>query len=830
MIGPGPYICSESSGGGFPIWLLMKKNVNLKHINSAGKIEFDTKYMNYCKEWYQEVIPLIKYHQITETNNGCIIGFQIENEYFESEFGVREYIKKLIDYARELGITVPIFHNDFKEKEPSSWKDLVDLTGFDKYAIFAPRECEKLPLPNWSTRHFSERVDRLENKVRTDKRSEPQTPMFIPELQGGWYNHWGIAYGYDDLYDFYGSVYQKTLEQSVAAQGVTMMSLYMFYGGTSWGALSNPEVYTSYDYSAAIREYGYQSAKLRHLRLFNLFAQTFIESFACSNYTKKIDIECDKKGILFRQRTSIDGTNFYFFRNFNKEGDQSFLVKLPEGLILPKEGTHFLKLRDSFIAIGNHTIKEFYIRFCSLYVILKGTIKGNPLIVCINNGGELILKGNNFTVKGDIFKADDMGFTRIWCEKECFASIINENNNILNIICLSEENALSLNADISGPEISVAWGAYSFFYNNNHQLEIESLGSQTIYLLSSKDTISGFQNIGESYNLDIKKCVLGSAPKFPELILNQWQQIKTRWDETDDNRIWKRYDFKNFDDSIDLGFMCGHILYKCEFSVSTIQNLNLELNIRHKCGIWLNNFFIGGHYTYDYDSGKAGAMDGEDPIDQGSVNYDLSEFLVLGKNTLFIITENLGQMKTFFVNNNARVPRGIISAEFSDSLEEEEWFISGRNVTELNQIFETSGLPGEIFSYHLGESDKYFDIGSYLRLLPEDKITWYKTTFNWSPATNIRAPLKVHIEGNLNANIYLNGVYIGRYWGEFGPQYEFFMMDGLLEKENVLVLACWTLKETELVITVEPYEIDLESGNLKKNSVKFLIEKHILDI
>jgi hypothetical protein len=56
------------------------------------------------------------------------------------------------------------------------------------------------------------------------------------------------------------------------------------------------------------------------------------------------------------------------------------------------------------------------------------------------------------------------------------------------------------------------------------------------------------------------------------------------------------------------------------------------------------------------------------------------------------------------------------------------------------------------------------------------------------------------------------------------------MMDGLLEKENVLVLACWTLKETELVISVDPYEINLENGNLSKKCVKFLIEKHIVNL
>lgn len=32
------------------------------------------------------------------------------------------------------------------------------------------------------------------------------------------------------------------------------MSLYMAYGGTNWGNLAAPVVYTSYDYSTPLRE------------------------------------------------------------------------------------------------------------------------------------------------------------------------------------------------------------------------------------------------------------------------------------------------------------------------------------------------------------------------------------------------------------------------------------------------------------------------------------------------------------------------------------------------------------------------------------------------
>ncbi len=73
-------------------------------------------------------------------------------------------------------------------------------------------------------------------------------------------------------------------------QRVTMQSFYMTYGGTSWGhckctghlrtpreadtmiAAAAPVVYTSYDYSAPLRETRQQSNKMYQTKLVNMFA------------------------------------------------------------------------------------------------------------------------------------------------------------------------------------------------------------------------------------------------------------------------------------------------------------------------------------------------------------------------------------------------------------------------------------------------------------------------------------------------------------------------------------------------------------------------------
>jgi hypothetical protein len=75
--------------------------------------------------------------------------------------------------------------------------------------------------------------------------------------------------------------------------------------------------------------------------------------------------------------------------------------------------------------------------------------------------------------------------------------------------------------------------------------------------------------------------------------------------------------------------------------------------------------------------------------------------------------------------------------------------------------------------------------------------------------------LRAHLEGLVNASIFLNGEFVGRYWGEGGPQHDFYLMDGFLrDGENDLVLAVWATIESDLAVEVVPYKVILASGNI----------------
>jgi len=52
--------------------------------------------MKHVKDWFSHFIGQVKQHQLTENTSGCIIGYQIENEYGVTIIkGLRRYMAEL---------------------------------------------------------------------------------------------------------------------------------------------------------------------------------------------------------------------------------------------------------------------------------------------------------------------------------------------------------------------------------------------------------------------------------------------------------------------------------------------------------------------------------------------------------------------------------------------------------------------------------------------------------------------------------------------------------------------------------------------------------------
>jgi beta-galactosidase GanA len=249
IVRPGPYMNAEITRGGFPSWL----------VTQAARARTDApEYIAAADEWLTHINAIIARHQLTN-GAGTVVLYQIENELDLTSPTHQRYMQHLHDKARADGITVPIFHNDkgrnglwvpADSSVPNAVHGPVDLYGFDGYpgggcnADAAPGAPNAAP--DWGLYSAG--------GARGGASASPSTPGFAAEFGGGWFDFWGSNDTYPCTAIRQGSGYQRVFYGTNLANGITLQNFYMTFGGTSWGWLPAPVVFTSYDYGAAIDE------------------------------------------------------------------------------------------------------------------------------------------------------------------------------------------------------------------------------------------------------------------------------------------------------------------------------------------------------------------------------------------------------------------------------------------------------------------------------------------------------------------------------------------------------------------------------------------------
>jgi beta-galactosidase GanA len=230
---PGPYINAETDSGGFPAWV-----DTLAGRSRSSAPDFQAA----SDEWLAHIDPILARHQYTD-GRGTIILYQVENEYgSNTDAGYMAHTEQVI---RSHGITVPFTHNHCCGS--ATWATgtgAVDIPGQDSY----PQGFNCSDPARWSP-------------AGTLPRLREDAPVYTPEFQGGAFDPWGGP-GYDNCRQLTGPDFEKVFYKNNIASGATMQSFYMTYGGTSWGWEPDPsQVYTSYDYGAAVTESRQLTAK-----------------------------------------------------------------------------------------------------------------------------------------------------------------------------------------------------------------------------------------------------------------------------------------------------------------------------------------------------------------------------------------------------------------------------------------------------------------------------------------------------------------------------------------------------------------------------------------
>jgi beta-galactosidase len=252
IVRAGPYCCAEWDYGGFPPWLADVSNLNYRVSNGP--------FMGLVDAYWRKAFPPFLKHQITK--GGCIIGAQLENEYWNTD---NTYYNHLVDTARALGLEVPFV---------------------------------------WS---------------QVNHGNDPWPPAFSTGGSAPWYSteYWT---GWISVYGEYSST---TIEQGtnrIIASGTGGYSHYMAHGGTNFGYTASPDQrITSYDYGAPIGELGQFRSYYWPVKRANLLAQSFEQILANStNGASQITLTAASgsiSGFNSYVNTSPNGTIAFVYNN-----------------------------------------------------------------------------------------------------------------------------------------------------------------------------------------------------------------------------------------------------------------------------------------------------------------------------------------------------------------------------------------------------------------------------------------------------------------------------------------------------------------------------------
>ncbi|KAM5536288.1 hypothetical protein V8D89_010065 [Ganoderma adspersum] len=328
----------EATSGGLSHWITSQ---------IAGTVRTnDTDWTAAYRLYISGVINQTVHNQVTE--GGPLLAIQIDNENRNSQDPrTQEYFQQLEDQYHEGGIVIPLTYND-----PGMRSGFVNGTGHvNIYGLDAYPQGFNCSTPlAWS--------GVTNNYHQYHEANNPSEPWFMPEFQGGAFDPWGGP-GYDACAVLTGADFQDVFYKHNWAANVKLVSYYMFYGGTNWGGLPFPGVYTSYDYGSSIRENRALTDKFDEVKRQGLFIRSspqFLKTDWVGNSSVGIPGVAlnGSAGFVTSLRNPDSGTWFHVTR----QADSTSTANISFSLTVPtSQGTLTLPQTTGAIALDGRQSK-----------------------------------------------------------------------------------------------------------------------------------------------------------------------------------------------------------------------------------------------------------------------------------------------------------------------------------------------------------------------------------------------------------------------------------------------------------------------------------------
>ncbi|KAF8572638.1 glycoside hydrolase family 35 protein, partial [Ramaria rubella] len=375
VLRPGPYINAESTAGGIAHWATSQV---------AGELR--TSAPDYKAAWTPYIDAIIKAtvpNQIT--NGGPVIAVQVDNEFGQTPLPQAEYFVELEAAYRSGGIVVPLTCNDPGERSGFvTGVGAVDIYGMDAY----PQQYDCGNPEKWNpvTLNYHQYHESL----------NPWEPWYMPEFQGGSFDPWA-GVGYDLCEILTGADFEDVFYKQNWASNAKMMSYYMFYGGTSWGGLPYPGVYTSYDYGASIRENRMLSAKFDEIKRQGLFLRSSAEfrktDWVGDSGTGSVPVNGTEAFVTLLHNYD-SGSSFYIARQNDSTSTASIGFTITVGtsqgtLTIPRTTRNItLDGRQSKVIVIDYTFGSSKLLYSTASILFAGKIGSRDVLFLFGDSNQ----------------------------------------------------------------------------------------------------------------------------------------------------------------------------------------------------------------------------------------------------------------------------------------------------------------------------------------------------------------------------------------------------------------------------------------------------------
>ncbi|MGB7200196.1 MAG: beta-galactosidase [Acidobacteriaceae bacterium] len=361
----GPYVCAEWDAGGFPHWIIEKQFPLRSDQPESVKTSQD---------WYNKVLPIVRKNMITV--DGPVVMIQIENEYDDWKLPNQQklaYITALARMVWNAGIDIPITTNWVRQARENS--DPVMAQIMDTCDFY----------PRWDI--LKGVVPRLA-KLRKE---EPSSPVSIAELQGGWFSQFGGKLSVDQ--DGIDAAQLNMLTKTVMEHGTTYLSFYMGHGGTNfdWAARS---LTTTYDYAAPIREPGGLWEKYYSARKIGAFLDKFGPLIVRA---QEAEGSANSTNPNVSVNLRVNGKSGFLFVRENVNAMQQFHMKFldptssPQRTItVPRQGSLSIGPRGMKVLAVQVPIPGGHLRYSTAEILSHGANGDRPYIVIYDDPGQLV--------------------------------------------------------------------------------------------------------------------------------------------------------------------------------------------------------------------------------------------------------------------------------------------------------------------------------------------------------------------------------------------------------------------------------------------------------